>query len=528
MKYQMSKNYNLQYWNELCESFEAVNGVVGARKIMDIPFDIAKWDSLGDYYSQVISKEYKGKNGQFFTPQTIVNYLIESTKYKSNQTVADISCGSGRFLLVVLEKMIAEKKELQEIQEQVFGFDIDSALVRITLANIRSFLAREGYQIQLNTMFNISVQNSLENGVGLFGKKYEFDCILGNPPYLKATPKKNLGHPNLYASFVEVGINYLKKGGKLGFIIPKSFVSGTYFARLRQILSKRVLTKEVITLYERDKAFSDVLQEQVLLTLENREPNFKDITVGVAFTNGEFKIKKFLSAFSIVFWDEDIMCIPSHESDINLINKCFKNGFTKIHNSGLKVSTGQIVAYRRKQYFQEKEKQQYRPLYWSHNITSFGFEPNKKQNKRSEKMMDSEEVKSEKLYEEVLAFKRISAKEQNRRIEGALIPKSKNGYFLENHLNFMKRETEKAPSLKVMELLLNSQLWDKLFRLINGNTQVSAKEIRIFPIPHNIESLENYERGKIDEKRLEKIIHQSYELSAEESDYILSSRKVMV
>jgi adenine-specific DNA-methyltransferase len=520
----MPKKYDQKYWQELCESFEAANGVVGAKKIIEIPFDITEWDALGNHYVQVTSKEHKSKNGQFFTPKSVVEYLIESTEYETDQTVADISCGSGRFLIGVLEKMITEKKDLKTIQDKVFGFDIDPVLVRITLANIRSFLAQNGYQIKSNTDFNISAQNSLENSTGLFANNYKFDCILGNPPYLKATPKNNLGHPNLYASFVEVGIDYLKKGGKLGFIIPKSFVSGAYFKRLRQILSKNVLTKEIITLYERDKAFNDVLQEQVLLTLENKNPDFKDITVGVAFTNGEFKIKKFKSEFDVVFWDDDIMCIPSSQVDVNLVKKCFKNGFTKIHNSGLRVSTGQVVAYRRKQYFDKKENKKYRPLYWSHNISSRNFEPDKKQEKRHAEMMDSEETKSEIIYDSVLAFKRISAKEQSRRLEGAVIPQNKDGYFLENHLNFMKRESKNAPSLKVMELLLNSRLWDKLFRLINGNTQVSAKEIRIFPIPHDIESLKNFEDKKTDETQLEEIIHQVYGLSKEESDYVLSSR----
>lgn len=366
----MTKNYNLHYWEQICESFEAMNSVLGAEKTVELPFNISEWDGLGNYYMQVTSKEYKSKNGQFFTPKPVVEYLMKSAGYEVGKTVADISCGSGRFLLGVLEKLTSEEKSLEEIKSTVFGFDIDPALARITLANIRSFLAQKGYKIQKDTHFNILVQNSLENVGSLFGKEYKFDCILGNPPYLKTSPKNNLGHPNLYASFIEAGIYFLKKGGTLGFIIPKSFVSGAYFSKLRNILSKEVKTKEVVTLYERDKAFGDVLQEQVLLTIENTAPDFTDIEVGTAFTNGKFTIEKFFTAYDTVFWEDDIMCIPSNKIDEKLVKKCFKNGFQKIKNSGLRVSTGQVVAYRRKQFFGEKTDKNHYPLYWSHNISS--------------------------------------------------------------------------------------------------------------------------------------------------------------
>jgi len=517
------KSKKLKYWDELCESFEAACGVVGAKSTLELPFDIDEWDGLGNYYEENTAKQHKAKYGQFFTPKSIVEYLIKSTNYKNTYTVADISCGTGRFLLGVVEKLVSSGAELRGIQDKVFGFDIDPILVRIALANVRGYLAINDYNITLDTAFNIECKNSLENVDGLFFEKYEFDCILGNPPYLKASPKKNLGHPNLYASFVEAGVNYLKKGGRLGYIIPKSFVSGAYFSRLRQILSDEVSTEEVVTIYERDNAFSNVLQEQVLLTIQNSTPTHKDVKVGVAYTNGKFKIDTFKSPFDTVFW-EDIICIPSNQTDMQLVQKCFKNGFKKIAHAGLRVSTGQIVPYRMKKYLTEEADSSHRPIYWSHNITAQKFEPNKKQKGRQNMVIDCKEVESEKLREPVLAFKRISAKEQARRLEGVVIPRSRKGYFLENHLNFIKREDEKAPSLEVLKLLMNSALWDRLFRLINGNTQVSAKEIRIFPIPHDVNVLESVAKKDTPREVLERAINTAYRLTSDESNYVLSGQ----
>lgn len=522
MIFPMLKN-DIKYWDQLCESFEAACGVVGAKKILELPFDVNVWDGLGSFYEKNTTKQHKSKYGQFFTPKSIVEYLIKSTRYEESHTVADISCGSGRFLLGVIEKLVDSNTDLKDIQNRIFGFDIDPVLIRISLANIRGYLAKNDYKLTLDTDFHIECKNSLESVGGLFSKKYEFDCILGNPPYLKASPKQNLGHPNLYASFVEAGVSFLKKGGSLGYIIPKSFVSGAYFSKLRQILTEQVLTEEIITLYERNGAFSDVLQEQVLLTIQNSEPTKKDVTVGVAFTNGKFEISTFKSPYNTVFW-EDIVCIPSNEFDMRLVNKCFKNGFKKIAHAGLRVSTGQIVPYRMKEYLTEEDKKSHRPIYWSHNIAACKFEPNKKQKGRQHMVIDCKEIETEKLHEPVLAFKRISAKEQSRRLEGALIPGNAQGYFLENHLNFIKREHEKAPSLEVLQILLNSALWDRLFRLINGNTQVSAKEIRIFPIPHDIDFLEEAAKNQTDHEHLESAINIAYGLTQDESNYVLSGR----
>mgnify|MGYP001587892649 FL=1 len=130
---------------------------------MELPFDINDWDGLGSFYEKNTTKQHKSKYGQFFTPKSIVEYLIKSTRYKESYTVADISCGSGRFLLGVIEKLVDSRTDLQDIQNRIFGFDIDPVLTRISLANIRGYLAKNGYKISSDTNFNIERKNSLES-----------------------------------------------------------------------------------------------------------------------------------------------------------------------------------------------------------------------------------------------------------------------------------------------------------------------------------------------------------------------------
>ena len=85
-------------------------------------------------------------------------------------------------------------------------------------------------------------------------------------------------------------------------------------------------------------------------------------------------------------------------------------------------------------------------------------------------------------------LRRFSAKEEKRRLVSApLIRGSLNADMvgLENHLNYVRGvwrdlDSELAYGLSA---LLNSACLDRYFRISNGNTQVSATELRAMPLP---------------------------------------------
>lgn len=85
-------------------------------------------------------------------------------------------------------------------------------------------------------------------------------------------------------------------------------------------------------------------------------------------------------------------------------------------------------------------------------------------------------------------LRRFSAKEAARRLVAApLIANSLTASFvgLENHLNYIHRRKGELSEQEAFGLaaLLNSELIDTYFRTFNGNTQVSATELRALPLP---------------------------------------------
>ncbi len=86
-----------------------------------------------------------------------------------------------------------------------------------------------------------------------------FDVIIGNPPYVRiqTLPKdqvaffsKNFvsatGNYDIYALFVERGLQLLKPGGILGFILPHKFFQAAYGQGLRKLIAEKNALMEVV------------------------------------------------------------------------------------------------------------------------------------------------------------------------------------------------------------------------------------------------------------------------------------------
>lgn len=101
-------------------------------------FNFSKTDSnvLGDVYEQFMDIETRKAIGQFYTPEFVIEYILKNTISKIDiiknplVTVADISCGSGHFLImaydILKEKFIKKLEELRNIySEDIYEIEKD-------------------------------------------------------------------------------------------------------------------------------------------------------------------------------------------------------------------------------------------------------------------------------------------------------------------------------------------------------------------------------------------------------------------
>ena len=224
--------------------------------------------------------EDKKTNGAFFTPQYIVDYIIEQVAPDQEAKVADLSCGSGAFLLGIIRYYIKHyKKSIAEIvSENVYGADILEYNTRRSKLLICLYALVNNEIIDEKTI-NVITTDSLKHKWNI-----EFDAIVGNPPYVKfqdlddATRKylfdtystTKLGTYNLYFAFFELGLKVLKEEGKLGYITPNNYFTSLSGELLRSFFQ---INKSIYQIVDFDATKVFDVQTYTAITFLNKKEN---------------------------------------------------------------------------------------------------------------------------------------------------------------------------------------------------------------------------------------------------------------
>lgn len=94
------------------ESFLLILEELGNVELYDTSDDIK-----GIAFELFLGKTFRGELGQFFTPRTIVNYMVEVLNVKEGDRVCDPCCGSGGFLIKTFEHV--QNQIDQDIHQQI-------------------------------------------------------------------------------------------------------------------------------------------------------------------------------------------------------------------------------------------------------------------------------------------------------------------------------------------------------------------------------------------------------------------------
>ncbi len=248
------------------------------------------------------SRTTRKQLGQYFTPNWAVDYIIENTlgpaiAEDSNRllgefTILDPACGDGAFLIGALRflehrthtvDIVPRELLLRSIVDSIHGIDVDPK----TLKKCNTRLKKTSKQL-LGVTADFSQRVLLGNSLiqpdsqakTVYGSKLAkvhpvdwhrvypwvmrdggFDVIVGNPPFigikaLDARLKTYLRHRyrtveqqfDILVPFIELGLNLLRPGGRLGYIISNKVLAADYGIRLRQTLVKNYIIEQMVDL----------------------------------------------------------------------------------------------------------------------------------------------------------------------------------------------------------------------------------------------------------------------------------------
>lgn len=242
-----------------------------ASELAKYSFLDATVDVKGTAYETIVSNTLKQEAGQFFTPRNIIKCMVEMMDPDQNTRVLDPACGSGGFLVMVLDhvrKKITENlypyldevrleakynsPEVNEVvreyaEKMIFGFDFDPDLKKAARMNM--VMAGDGHSniYNINSLdyphgskpdvpliakaVNLSIENSGDKdfhfGTSKDNAQGKFDMVFTNPPFgtkvevdQEIAERYELNSKAPEVLFIEACYNFLKPGGKMAIVLP--------------------------------------------------------------------------------------------------------------------------------------------------------------------------------------------------------------------------------------------------------------------------------------------------------------------
>lgn len=387
-----------------------------------------------DYLKNTDIKKRK-KLGQYFTPKSIRELLLSKLPKKDNADILDPACGSGEFLLSC-------KKYFKN--PILYGFDIDKKLI-----NISSKLVK-----------NASIKNFDFLNIDINKKKYDY--IIGNPPYFELKLNEEIkkkyfdiikGRVNIFSLFIKTGLDLLKDGGYLAYVVPPSMNNGAYFSKLREYIIKNS-SLEYLHIIDGADNFHFASQKVMLIILKK--------------TNSKKSSKYIFKKNGITIFTEDK----------NFLNKSYKNTIS-LKDIGYTVKTGNIIWNEHKEKL-TNDKNNSTLLIWASNINNgkiiIGYTKGKPQYIKN--ISNDLIIKSR-----VVVVNRITGSSKDINIKAAIVNEKE--FVCENHVNviYMSQNANQNYSLEDILKALQDKTNIKVMRLISGNTQISKTELeRLLPI----------------------------------------------
>jgi type I restriction enzyme M protein len=212
------------------------------RVIVDL-IDKEDWSAMsadvkGDAYEGLLEKnaqDLKSGAGQYFTPRSLIQGMVDCIAPKPGELVCDPACGTGGFLFTAHNYVVAHNKnltraELRQLKEEAFrGWELVQATARVCAMNLLL------HGIGSEKSVPVRVADALAADPG-----ERFDVVLANPPFGKKSSTMIVGEngrtttekdiverddfwattSNKQLNFVQHIKTLLKQNGRAAVVVP--------------------------------------------------------------------------------------------------------------------------------------------------------------------------------------------------------------------------------------------------------------------------------------------------------------------
>lgn len=472
---------------------------------------------FGQAYIELSDAAVRSRDGRHFTPAALADCLWEEAVRAgggSEGLVVDPACGAGALLLPALRSYLQKNRNdpLREVAAHIKGTDTDADAVWLGNAMLGAELLPwwaklpEGERSHLPRLLSVSD--------GLEATRDDPAVLVMNPPYgrvrLSSAERERwqrslYGHSNRYALFLHAAIERLAEGGVLAAVVPASFLAGNYYQNLRALIAELAPLHRLVFVDERSGVFAGgVLQETCLATFR-KGGKVRTITTSRVQGNGTAhrvwtaQGPKPRPPYELPWW------LPRTTADARLVTRAA--GLTRrLPDYGWKASTGPLVWNRHKPQISAKPCKGMLPILWAADIDGGRVQQDPaRDHQRWFRVRDQDRHML--LTQPAVLVQRTTASEQPRRLVAAtlsteVLEQWGGGVIVENHVNVLRasRPSELTPEL--LKQLLDSDVFDRLYRSLSGSVAVSAYELESIPLPppHVLRGWQQLSSTRLDEE----------------------------
>ncbi|TDQ37135.1 Eco57I restriction-modification methylase domain-containing protein [Aureibacillus halotolerans] len=449
--------------------------------------------------NQDTSRSNKKNKGQYFSSLHLAKKMAGFVVLENGHLkVLDPGSGNGILIAALCDRIIEESLAVHLI---VDVYELDTALTSAldqTLTLCQQAMESRG----LSFSYRIYTEDFIlhnKHAVSQHVKSLNYDLVISNPPYFKV--KKDhpyveimsdyvFGQANVYFMFMALAEKMTRKHGQVLFVTPRSYCSGVYFKKFRQLFFAAIDPLQFHLFTSRKKIFVDekVLQETVIFSGIKRESTMTPVKISSSFDpydkqkHAPIRLLK-----SVLFQEKNFaLKLPTSQRELEVLNM-FSGWTNSLHEMDLSISTGPVVTFRHRAYIQPFSFTETAPLLYMRHIKESMVSFNETECNEGV-ALDSASDKLLLAASNFILIKRFSAKEQKKRIVCSSYIAKHFPYkkiSMENHVNYIYKMNGELSEEETLGLaaFLSSMTFDIYFRMNNGNTQVNASDLRAIPLP---------------------------------------------